>query len=169
MKILITGIGNIGKSSLREMVAHKFAGQAIQIDMDYHSHEDVPRSSEKTILVEDVHGLERNPEQYDKIIYLMPPPNHIALWLRRAWAWFSGGVVDFSDPKGVNKKYALSNIPIILVIVLRNVLCRKRWVQSDLQIVKNRFKDRAVIIESKDIRFEKIVDIVKITERNLYC
>jgi prephenate dehydrogenase len=81
MKILITGIGNIGKSSLRELVAHKFDGQVIQIDMDYYAHEDIPQSSEKIVLVEDVHGLERNPEQYDKIIYLMPPPNHIMLWL----------------------------------------------------------------------------------------
>ncbi|MBW1707573.1 MAG: hypothetical protein JRJ86_20815, partial [Deltaproteobacteria bacterium] len=63
MKILITGIGNIGKSSLREMVAHKFPDQVIQIDMDYHVHEDIPESSDKAVLVEDVHGLERNPEQ----------------------------------------------------------------------------------------------------------
>ena len=132
MKILITGIGNIGKSSLREMVAHKFPGQVIQIDMDYYVHEDIPQSSEKVVFVEDVHGLERNPEQYDKIVYLMPPPNHIMLWLRRAWAWFSGGVVDLSEPKGVNKRYAFSNIPIIFRIVLRNILYRKRWVQTDL-------------------------------------
>ena len=156
MKILITGIGNIGKSSLREMVAHKFDGQVIQIDMDYYAHGDIPESSEKVVLVEDVHGLERNPEQYDKIIYLMPPPNHIMLWLRRAWAWFSGGIVDLSDPKGVAKKYAISNIPIIFRIVLRNILYRKRWVQTDLEIVNSRFKDRVVIVENKDIGMEKI-------------
>ena len=45
MKILITGIGNIGKSTLREMVANKFAGQVIQIDMDYYVHEDIPQPS----------------------------------------------------------------------------------------------------------------------------
>jgi len=73
-----------------------------------------------------------------------------------------------SEPKGVKRKYALSNIPVIFRIVLRNILYRKRWVQSDLQIVKNRFKDRAVIIENKDIGFEKIVDMVKITGRNFY-
>ena len=126
MKILITGIGNIGKSSLREMVAHKFDGQVIQIDMDYYAHGDIPESSEKIVLVEDVHGLERNPEQYDRIIYLMPPPNYIMLWLRRAWAWFSGGIVDLSAPKGVNKKYALSNIPIILRIVYEIFYIAKR-------------------------------------------
>ena len=52
------------------MVAHKFPGQVIQIDMDYHTHEDIPESSDKVVLVEDVHGLERSPEQYDKIIVI---------------------------------------------------------------------------------------------------
>jgi len=39
---------------------------------------------------------------------------------------------------------------------MRNILYRKRWVQSDLEIVNNRFKDRAAIIENKDIGMEKI-------------
>ena len=72
-----------------------------------------------------------------------------------------------SEPKGVKRKYALSNIPIILRIVMRNILYRKRWVQSDLEIVNNRYKDKVAIIENKDIAFEKIVDMVKITGRDL--
>lgn len=156
MKILITGIGNIGKSSLRERVAQKFAEQVIQIDMDYYAHEDIPESSEKIVLVEDVHGIERNPEQYDKIIYLMPPPNHIMLWLRRAWAWFSGGIVDLSDPKGVNRKYAISNIPIILKIVLKNILFRKQWLLNDMQTTKRKLEDKTVIVKTVDTGFEEI-------------
>jgi len=61
-----------------------------------------------------------------------------------------------SEPKGVKRKYALSNIPVIFRVVMRNILYRKRWVQSDLEIVNNRFKDRAAIIENKDIGMEKI-------------
>ena len=156
MKILITGIGNIGKSSLREMVAHKLDGQVIQIDMDYYAHEDIPESYEKIVLVEDVHGLERNPEQYDKIIYLMPPPNHIMLWMRRAWAWFSGGIVDLSDPKGINKKYALSNIPIILKIVLKNILFRRQWLLNDIGAIKSKLVDKTVIVKTVDAGFEEI-------------
>lgn len=156
MKILIMGIGNIGKSSLREMVAHKFDGQVIQIDMDYYAHEDIPESSEKVLLVEDVHGIERNPDQYDKIIYLMPPPNHIMLWLKRAWAWFSGGIVDLSDPKGVNKKYAIPNIPIILKLVLKNILFRKRWIFNDTEIIKRKLEDKTVIVKTVDTGFEEI-------------
>ncbi len=107
MKILITGIGNIGKSTLREKVANNSREKLIRIDMDYFEHEEIPQSSEKVMLVEDVHGLERNPDQYDKIIYLMPPKNHILLWIKRAWAWFSGGVVDLSEPKGIKKNICL--------------------------------------------------------------
>ena len=58
MKILITGIGNIGKSTLREMVGARCPGKVIQIDMDYQIHAVVPDCSEKLVLVEDVHGLE---------------------------------------------------------------------------------------------------------------
>jgi len=156
MKLLITGIGNIGKSSLREMVAHKFAGQVIQIDMDYHAHEDIPESSDKVVLVEDVHGLERSPEQYDKIIYLMPPSNHFILWLRRAWAWFSGGIVDLSAPKGINKPCAFSNIPIIIRIVFRNIISARRWVLGDMEAIKMKFEDKAVIVKSIDIGLKEI-------------
>ena len=156
MKILITGIGNIGKSSLREMVAHKFPDQVIQIDMDYHAHEAIPESADKVILVEDVHGLERNPEQYDKIIYLLPPRNHIILWLKRAWAWFSGGIVDLSAPKGINKHYAFSNIPIIVKIVLRNIVSARRWVLGDMETIKRKFEDKTVIAKTVSDGFRKI-------------
>ena len=160
MKILITGIGNIGKSTVREKVADKFPERILQIDMDYYVHEDIPESSEKVILVEDVHGLEKNPEQYDKVVYLMLPPNHIMLWLRRAWAWFSTGIVDLSDPKGVNKRYAFSNIPIILKIVLKNILFRKQWVLGDLQAIKRKLEDKTVIVKTVDMGFEEIEKLI---------
>ena len=156
MKILITGIGNIGKSSLREMVAHKFVGEVIDIDMDYCTSEDIPRSSNKVVLIEDVHGLERNSDQYDKIIYLLPPKNHIRLWLRRAWAWFSSGIVDRPDPKGICKPYAFFNIPIILKIVLKNILFRKKWVSGDMQIIKKKFEDKTSIVKSVDMGYKEI-------------
>ncbi len=159
MKILITGIGNIGKSTLREKVANVFPEKVIQIDMDYFEHEDIPQSSEKIILVEDVHGLERNPEQYDKIIYLMPPKNHILLWIKRAWAWFSGGIVDLSEPKGINKKYMPLNIPIILKIVLRNLLYRKKWVSSDMEMIRTKFKERTIIVNDLDTGLKEIMDV----------
>jgi hypothetical protein len=160
MKILITGIGNIGKSTLREKIADKFPGKVLQIDMDYYDHVDIPQSASKAILVEDVHGLDRNPEQYDKIIYLLPPSNHIILWLRRAWAWYSSGKVDLSDPKGVIKPYALSNLPIILKIVMKNILCHKKWVKEDIDIIKNDFKDKTIIVKNMNKGYDEIVKLI---------
>jgi len=161
MKVLITGIGNIGKSTLREKLAERFSEKIIQIDMDYYGHGDIPESNNNVVLVEDVHGLERKPEQYDKIIYLMPPPNHIGLWIKRAWAWFAGGVVDLSDPKGVNKKYAIVNIPIIIKIVLENILFRKKWVISDLEIIKNKFQDKVIIAQNVMEGFEEAIRFIR--------
>lgn len=168
MKILITGIGNIGKSSLREMVAQKFPGRLIQIDMDYHTHEDIPESSDKVVVVEDVHGLERNPEQYDKIIYLMPPSNHLWLWLKRAWAWFSGGIVDLSAPKGVNRPYAFSNIPIIVKIVFKNVILARRWVLEDRDTIMRKFRDKTVIVKNTKTGLQEIEEAFWRSERGGY-
>ena len=114
----------------------------------------------KIILVEDVHGLERNPEQYDKIIYLMPPSKHTILWLRRAWAWFSSGTVDLSDPKGVNKRYAFSNIPIILKIVAKNLSFRSQWIKTDMQIIEKALKDKTIIVENRDQGFKEISNFI---------
>jgi len=162
MKILITGIGNIGKSTLRENMVHKFPGQVIQIDMDYYAHEDIPQSSSKAILVEDVHGLQRNPDQFDKIIYLMPPSIHIILWLRRAWAWYTGGIVDLSDPQSVIKPYAFSNIPKILKIAMKNILFRKQWIKKDLGVIKKELKDKTIIVKNMDKGFEEIEKLLAV-------
>ena len=159
MKILITGIGNIGKSTLREMVGARCPGKVIQIDMDYQTHDVVPDGAEEFVLVEDVHGLEGAPDQYDKIIYLMPPKNHILLWLKRGWAWFSSGVVDLSDPKGVNRPYAFLNIPIILKIVLKNILLAKHWVYDDLRKIRKTLGDKTIIVSSLESGFREILSI----------
>ena len=94
MKILITGIGCIGKSSLRERFALDFPDKVISVDMDYDKK--IPSNKDKVVIVESVHGLEENPQFFDKILYLLPPRRHPILWLRRAWAWFSTGIVDLT-------------------------------------------------------------------------
>lgn len=159
MKALIAGIGNIGKSTLREMVGNRFPGRVIQVDMDYHSREIIPDSADKLVLVEDVHGLESAPDQYDKIIYLMPPDNRVLLWLRRGWAWFSKGVVDLSDPKGVNRPYAVSNVPIILRIVLRNILLGRHWVLGDLRKIRETLGDKTIIVGSPESACREISNL----------
>ena len=73
MNILITGIGCIGKSSLREKIFSDFPEQVISVDMDYDK--EIPRVSNKIVIVESVHGLVDNPQRYDKILYLQSPHN----------------------------------------------------------------------------------------------
>ncbi|MBA7698362.1 hypothetical protein ES703_107039 [subsurface metagenome] len=146
MKILITGIGCIGKSSLREKLALDFPDDVITIDMDYNR--EIPSDRNKVVIVESVHGLEENPQMFDKILYLLPPRRHPILWVRRAWAWFSTGIVDLSAHKGKMKRLALSNIPIILKILARNIFMSKRWIRADLKLIQQEISDKTYIDSS---------------------
>jgi len=148
MKILITGIGCIGKSSLRERIAAEFPDQMITVDMDYA--EEIPSDKDKIVIVESIHGLEENPQQFDRILYLLPPRLHVFLWLRRAWAWFSTGIVDLSFPRGRKKRYSILNIPIILKVFLRNVILSNKWIRSDLQYIYNHLISITTIAHSFD-------------------
>ncbi len=146
MKILSTGIGCIGKSSLRERLALTFPDKVISVDMDYTNK--IPSDKDKVVIVESVHGLEENPQMFDKILYLLPPRRHPILWFKRGWAWFSTGIVDLSAPKGKRKKFAISNIPIILKILMRNIFLSRRWVKADLNQIQEGLKSNTHIISS---------------------
>jgi hypothetical protein len=148
MNILITGIGCIGKSSLREKIASDFPDQVISVDMDY-NHE-IPDVKNKIVVVESVHGLEENPQMFDKILYLLPPKGHFFLWLRRAWTWFATGVVDLPEPKGKKKKYSVRNVPIILKILMRNIFMSRIWVRADLRQIQEELKDKTHVASSLD-------------------
>ncbi len=143
---LITGIGCIGKSSLREKIAMNFPSQVISVDMDYEK--EIPHVKNKIVIVESVHGLDENPQKFDKILYLLPPKGHTVLWLIRAWIWFSTGIVDFAAPKGKRKKFAISNIPIILRILTRNIMRSKKWIRADLNKIKKKLKYKTYVISS---------------------
>jgi len=146
MKILITGIGCIGKSSLREKLALDFPDNVITVDMDYSRR--IPSAKDKVVIVESVHGLEENPQMFDKILYLLPPRRHPFLWLRRACAWFSTGIVDLSAPKGKRRRFAISNIPIILKILMKNIFMSKRWIRADLDQIQEKLTSKTYITSS---------------------
>ena len=146
MKILITGIGCIGKSSLRERLVLDFPDNVISVDMDYNK--EIPSKGNKVVIVESVHGLEDNPQIFDRILYLLPPRWHTILWLRRAWAWFVTGIVDLSAPKGERKRFAMSNIPIILKILMRNIFGSRKWIRADLNKIQEELKGRVYITSS---------------------
>jgi len=148
MNILITGIGCIGKSSLREKIASDFQDQVISVDMDYDRK--IPCVKNKIVVVESVHGLEGNSQMFDKILYLLPPREHLILWLRRAWVWFATGIVDLSAPKGKRKQFAISNIPIILKILMRNIFGGRGWIRADLNKIREELRGKTYITSSVD-------------------
>lgn len=148
MRILITGIGCIGKSSLRERLSLDFPDNVITVDMDYSN--EIPSDTDIVVIVESVHGLEQDPQMFDKILYLLPPWYHPILWLRRGWAWFSTGIVDLSAPKGIRKRFSLSNIPLIKKILIRNIYMRKRWVRVDIHQINEKLIGKTRIVSSSN-------------------
>ena len=146
MKILITGIGCIGKSTIRKKIASDFPNKVTTIDMDYDYN--IPNTQNKIIVIESVHGLEHKPQTYDKILYLLPPKNHLLLWLKRGTIWFKTGIIDLSKPKGKRKPNAISNIPIITKILARDILLSKKWVKSDLTHIEQKLRNKTYIASS---------------------
>jgi len=151
---LITGIGCIGKSSLREKIAMNFPSQVISVDMDYEK--EIPHVKNKIVIVESVHGLDENPQKFDKILYLLPPKGHTVLWLIRAWTWFSTGIVDFAAPKGKRKKFAISNIPIILKMLIRNIFMSRKWIREDLNQIQEKLRSKTHITSSSNEGYREI-------------
>jgi len=146
MKVLITGIGCIGKSTLREKLDSEFPDKVISVDMDYDKH--IPSDEGKVVIVESVHGLEDNPQMFDKILYLLPPRGYPILWFKRAWAWFSTGIVDLSAPKGKRKKFSIYNISIIFKILMRNIFMSRKWIRADLNQIQEGLKGKTHITSS---------------------
>ena len=154
--VLITGIGCIGKSTLRQRVADALGGRVICVDRD----EDLPDPSPapgQALIVESVHGLEEPPGHWDLVVYLLPPPGHLHRWLRRGFTWFRTGKVD-RPPRTVRHPWSLLNVPLIVQLVFRNVFLAKSWVEEDLQHIKEHFGTRAFVAQNEKAAFEAIIN-----------
>ena len=154
--VLLTGIGCIGKSTLRQQVADALGDRVVCVDRD----EDLPDPSPapgQVLIVESVHGLEEPLGHWDLVIYLLPPPGHMLRWLQRGLAWFRSGQVD-RPPRTVRRPWSLLTIPLIAQLVLRNVLQAKSWVEEDLQHIKEHFGTRAFVAQDEKAAFETIIN-----------
>lgn len=152
-KILITGIGCVGKTYVRKKIYEKYPDKIYSIDLESDlNHSKMPPENIKkgVIVIESVHGLYNAPTQYDKILYLLPPENYFIRWLTRGWSWFSIGTVDLAMPKGRKKKYYLMNIPVIIKILVRNWIFRRKWVKNDLKTIKRKLRDKTAIVHSPE-------------------
>lgn len=172
--ILITGIGCLGKSMVRRRVAEKHPTNVVIMDLEIdfgHAHEPI-KDANRIVITESVHGLEDGyfPKKYDKIIYLLPPKDYLSQWLRRIWVWFSKGTINLSNPIGKNKRYAISNIPPIVKIILRNLRHCGQWIKKDLDIIalKN-LNERTEITSNIEREFDAVDNLIEeIIKKSIY-
>jgi len=149
MKILITGLGNSGKSTLREKLAehclkNHSLHQVFDCDRDHLRMPTEDDFEDDTLyFVEDVHGLTSEAfypiKFYDEIYYVLPSwLTHLRLWFFRMWIWFKRGKFGF-DPdtkisdgwRGSGIPYDTTNIRPILKELKRAFKWRNNWIVYD--------------------------------------
>ncbi len=153
-KVLITGIGCVGKSTLRQRVAEALGRKVICIDRDDGDLE--PEVAPGQILVvESVHGLDEPLESWGLVIYLLPPPGHALRWIRRGLVWFRTGQVD-RPPRALRRAWSLLNIPLIVWLVGRNVWKASRWVKEDRKRIEEFFPNGTIVTDDTELAFHEI-------------
>ena len=156
--VLITGIGCIGKSSLRRRVASALGSRVVEVDRD----EGLPEPEvgpDQVLVVESVHGLDEPPERWGLVVYLLPPPGHSWRWIRRGLAWFRTGRVD-RPPRAVRRAWSPFNLPLIFRILARNIRHSEQWVRKDLDRVDSIFHGRVLVTRDPDAAFQELVDFI---------
>jgi hypothetical protein len=131
--VLITGIGCVGKSTLRRRVATELGDRVVDVDRD-DTDEDPPVGPDQVLVVESVHGLEDPADRWDMVVYLLPPPGHTFRWLNRGLVWFRTGRVD-RPPRAIRRPWSVLNLPLIIRIIARNIWNARRWILEDLQLL----------------------------------
>lgn len=146
MKILITGLGNTGKSTLRARLTEFCVNNHIlhkAFDCD-HDRSHMPPQDEfenDTIyFIEDVHGLTKESFYptgfYDKIYYVLPSwLTHLRLWIFRMCIWFKRGKFGFDPDTKISDGWRGTGIPY-----------DTRNLRSMFKELKNAFKRRKELI-----------------------
>ena len=162
-KVLITGIGCVGKSTLRRRVAEALGRKVVCIDRDDADSE--PEVAPGQVLViESVHGLEEPPEKWGLVVYLLPPQGHTLSWIRRGAVWFRTGQVDRS-PRVKRQPWSLLNIPLIVRLVLRNVWKASRWVGDDRNRIEKFFPNCSIVTDDAEQAFHEIHNFISRTQK----
>ncbi|HBK35231.1 MAG: hypothetical protein UU08_C0028G0010 [Candidatus Uhrbacteria bacterium GW2011_GWE2_40_58] len=176
MRVLITGIGNVGKSHFRRYLYQQLKIKLAQTDRQV-KHYDVDRFAhlrhkddedllidftfqslerETIVLIEDVHGATGNGllplNDYDHVFYIQADPlTHVQFWLGRAQIWFKEGRYDWDNDRGrfygTHRKNDLRNVPGIARCVFRQLWQRKE-IEHDL-VRLSRAHARLHLIQAK--------------------
>ncbi len=160
-KILITGIGCVGKSTLRRRVAEALGRKVVCIDSDDADLEPEVAPGQG-LVVESVHGLDEPPENWGLVVYLLPPKGHALRWIRRGFVWFRTGQVD-RPARALRRAWSLLNIPLIVRLVGRNVWNASRWVDDDRKRIEEFFSEGTVITVDAELAFREIKNFISKT------
>ncbi len=160
MLILITGIGIVGKSTLRrqkkalfetldaykDKVEHydadKFREIRHPLDQDLLSKLPYIFPSDKVFIIEDIHATKNNAilplGKYDMITYIRVSTfAQILFWLPRIKRWWARGQYSWEAEtnrfKGNGRPYSLANIPGIMKELFRDIRNRRKWIKEDLR------------------------------------
>jgi len=159
VKILITGIGITGKSTLRRRLvkllrtfdlsakhydADEFKELRDPADKDCLNKLPEKFSNETVYVIEDVHGLLKSAvlpsESYDLIIYVRAGfLSHLLFWLPRIVNWFNRGKFSWEQKEGwqgTGKPCDLRNVSPIFKDLLNNFRNRRKWMAEDLEAIK---------------------------------
>ena len=152
MKILITGLGIVGKSTFRRKLFKwlREMGLAVkQYDCDYdRGHLPLEFKAGAIYLIEDVHGPTSQAvftlSSFDLIFYLWPAPvTHLRFWMMRMRQWFKTGHLAWDADKGekgewagTGQAYDLANLVLIAKEFWRNWQNRRAWLENDLEMIK---------------------------------
>ncbi len=151
MLVLITGLGNVGKSSFRRHLAktlHAQRHKVVQVDVDGYSRERNPADTyladpryidpadvDTIWLIEDIHAFGSKAlmqlDEYNLIFYVHAPAlTHLRFWVSRGLHWMSRGVYDWQPDRGfrgTRKSWDLKNVPGVYRVI------RRAWGQRHLE------------------------------------
>jgi len=144
LKILITGVGITGKSTLRRTLKDLLSRMITSEDFDG-DYQEIPDFKEGIVyVIEDVHGLTEEAclllNDYDMILYLLPTPlSHLIFWLKRMLVWFREGKGSWDKHRkgwlGSGKKYDPLNIPLFINLLLYDFRHRRKWINQDMKVL----------------------------------
>lgn len=183
MKILITGIGITGKSTLRKLLKKIFSDNGLNVrdfDADYDCQKNPEKFTENTIyIIEDVHATISKESilplsSYDLILYAQPSIiSHILFWIHRMIIWFENGQYSYDQKngwRGTGKQYDLRNIFPIFKMFLRDFKNRRKWISNDLKEISS---FRYAVIRSQwiynGIKFSWIFKKIKFSVKKTFA
>lgn len=160
LKILVAGIGNTGKSTVRRIMADSLRKLGLSVD-HYDADEfrelrdpkdagclrKLPESflDETIYIIEDIHAFSPSAvlslSEYDLILYIRTNIiSHLMFWIPRIAIWFKRGKLSWEKGrgwKGTGKPYDFRNLIPILKDLFRNFKNRKKWIEEDMRKINS--------------------------------